>query len=101
MAREYLQRAEELDRKLGIPGGVEGPMTKEMKPHASRVLAPVVGALTGMPSDVDALADLLIAQISAIPRDDAEAQRRAKLDIASRLNQLRNAAYAAGFAARK
>ena len=51
--------------------------------------------------DVDALADLLIAQISAIPRDDAEAQRRAKLDIASRLNQLRNAAYAAGFAARK
>ena len=51
--------------------------------------------------DVDALADLLIAQISAIPRDDAEAQRRAKLDIASRLNQLRNAAYAAGFAARR
>jgi len=51
--------------------------------------------------DVDALADSLIAQISAIPGDDAEAQRRAKLDIVSRLNQLRNAAYAAGLAARK
>ena len=31
VAREYLQRAEEFDRKLDIPEGVEGPMTKEVK----------------------------------------------------------------------
>lgn len=50
--------------------------------------------------DVNKLASDLIQQISAIPSGDAEAQRRIKLDVASQLNQLRNAAYAAGFAAK-
>ena len=31
ITRECLQRAEDIDRKLGTPEGVEGPMTKEIK----------------------------------------------------------------------
>jgi hypothetical protein len=50
--------------------------------------------------DVNTLTTELIKEILTAPAGDAEAQRRVKLDVASRLNQLRNAAYAAGFAAK-
>ena len=50
--------------------------------------------------DVNTLSAELIKEILAAPAGDAEAQRRVRLDVTSRLNQLRNAAYAAGFAAK-
>ena len=65
VAREYLQRAGELDRKLGTPEGAEGPMTKEMKSHGSRVLVLAIGAFAEMPSDVDALADVAASVLAA------------------------------------
>ena len=59
IAREYPQRAEELDRKTGTPEkGAEGPMVKEVKSYGWRVPAPVIGAFAKMPSDVGALADV-------------------------------------------
>ena len=65
VAREYLQRTEELDRKLGPPEGVEGPITKEMKLCGSRVLVPVIGAFAEVSSDVDALADVTASALAA------------------------------------
>ena len=65
VAREYLQRAEEFDRKPGTPDGVEGPMTKGMKPCGSRLLVPVIGTFAEMSSDVDALADATASALAA------------------------------------
>ena len=65
VAREYLQRAEEFDRKVGTPGGVEGPMTKKMKSYGSRVLVPVIAAFAEMSSDVEALADVTASALAA------------------------------------
>ena len=62
---EYLQRAEELDRKPGTPEGAEGPMTKEIKPCGSRMLASVIGAFAEMSSDVEALADATASALAA------------------------------------
>ena len=42
--REYVMRGANIDRMLGIPEDVKGPMTKEMKPYGSKVLVPIVGA---------------------------------------------------------
>ena len=42
VARENPQRAEEFDRQLGTPEGVEGPMTREMNSYGPRALVPVV-----------------------------------------------------------
>ena len=46
VARGYLQRAEEVDRKPGTSEGAEGPMTKGVKPCGSRVLVPVFGVFS-------------------------------------------------------
>ena len=63
--RDYLQRADEFDRKLGTSKGAEGPMTKEMKSYGSRVPVPVIGAFAEMSSDVDALAGVTAPALAA------------------------------------
>ena len=65
VARDYPQRAGENDRKPGTPEDAEGPMTKEMTSHGSRVLVPVVGAFAEMSSDVDALLDVAASALAA------------------------------------
>ena len=65
VAREHLQRAEELGRKLVTPEGVDGPMTKEMKSYGSRVLVPVIGAFAGVSPNVEALADVTALALAA------------------------------------
>ena len=41
--------AREFGRKLGTPGGIEGPMTGEVRPNGSKVPVPVTGASAEMP----------------------------------------------------
>ena len=65
VARECLQRAGEPDRRPGTPERAEGPMTKDMKSHGSRVPVPVIGAFAGMSSDVEALADVTAPALAA------------------------------------
>ena len=65
VAREYLQRTEEPDCKLGSPEGAGGPMAKEVKSYGSRVLVPVIGAFAEMSSDVKALADDTASALAA------------------------------------
>ena len=65
VAREHLQRGEELGRIMGTPEGTEGPMTKGVKSGGSRVLAAVVGAFTGMSSDADAPAGVIASALAA------------------------------------
>lgn len=102
LPKELLEKAGEAEEKQGTGG--EGAKEKKEKKEKTGKGNKDESAKAGAQAaktvlDVNALADALIEQISALP-DDAEAQRRAKLDIASRLNQLRNAAYAAGFTAK-
>jgi hypothetical protein len=56
VAREYPQRAREVDRMLRTPEGVDESITREMKYCSSRVPVPVVGTSAEMSSDVDELA---------------------------------------------
>ena len=65
VVREYLQRAEEVDRKLGTVAGTEGPMAKEVKSYGSKVSVPVIGAFAEMSSDVEALADVTASALAA------------------------------------
>jgi len=65
VARGYLHRAGELDRKPGTPEGPEGPMTKEVKSYGSRVLVPVIGAFAEVPSEVEAVADVTAPALAA------------------------------------
>ena len=78
VARGYLQRAGEFDRKLGTPGGAEGPMTKEVKSYGPRILVPVIGAFAEM-WHVEALADVTASALAAdhiqfFPTSSAEAR---------------------------
>ena len=65
VAGEYLQRAEEFDRKPGTPEGVKGPMTKNTKFYVSIVPVPAIGAFSEMPLDVGALADVTAQALAA------------------------------------
>lgn len=98
LPKDVLERAQEQAEKEAARETLEGTSKKKRANAAGNDKMGADGHRRVL--DVNTLTADLIKQVLAAPAGDVEAQRRVKLDVASRLNQLRNAAYAAGFAAK-
>ena len=64
IARGHLKRAKSPTASWALPG-LPRPMFRGIRPCGSRVPVPIVGAFAEMPSDVDALAEVIASALAA------------------------------------